>query len=111
MVRRTRPVSVFSTNATPFPASSRTAKNIVCISAKTGEGTAELLSVLSKLLESGKKTVELLLPYAQAGVLEFLHREGSVLSSEYGENGITVKAVIRPELWGRVRDFVINGAD
>ncbi len=86
-------------------------ENIVCISAKTGEGTAELLSALSKLLESGKKTVELLLPYAQAGVLEFLHREGSVLSSEYGENGITVKAVIRPELWGRVRDFVINAAD
>lgn len=86
-------------------------ENIVCISAKTGEGTSELLSALSKLLENGKKTVELLLPYAQAGVLEFLHREGSVLSSEYGENGIAVKAVIRPELWGRVRDFVINGAE
>lgn len=86
-------------------------ENIVCISAKTGEGTAELLSTLSKLLENGKKNVELLLPYAEAGVLEFLHREGSVLSSEYGENGITVKAVIRPELWGKVRNFVINGEE
>ena len=86
-------------------------ENIVCISAKTGEGTAELLSALSKLLENGKKNVELLLPYTQAGVLEFLHREVSVLSSEYGENGIMVKAVIRPELWGRVRDFVISGEE
>lgn len=86
-------------------------ENIVCISAKTGEGTAELLSTLSALLESGKKTVELLLPYAEAGVLEFLHREGSVLSSEYGEDGIRVKAVIRPELWGRVRNFVVDAPD
>ena len=86
-------------------------ENIVCISAKTGEGTSELLSALSKLLESGKKTVDLLLPYAQAGVFDFLYREGSVLSSEYGENGIKVRAVIRPELWGKVRDFVINDAE
>ena len=62
-------------------------------------------------LESGKKTVDLLLPYAQAGVFDFLYREGSVLSSEYGENGIKVRAVIRPELWGKVRDFVINDAE
>jgi len=86
-------------------------ENIVCISAKTGEGTSELLSTLSALLESGKKTVELLLPYTEAGVLEFLHREGSVLGSEYGEDGIRVKAVIRPELWGRVRNFVVNAPD
>jgi len=41
--------------------------------------------------------------------LEFLHREGSVLSTEYVENGIRVGAVIRPELWGKVRDFVYKG--
>lgn len=86
-------------------------ENIVCMSAKTGEGAAELLSALSTLLESGKKTVELLLPYTEAGVLEFLHREGSVLSSEYGEDGIRVKAVIRPELWGRVRNYVVNAQE
>lgn len=84
-------------------------ENIVCISAKTGEGTGELLSALSKQLENGKRNVELLLPYQEAGVLEFLHREGSVTSTEYEEDGIRVKAVIRPELWGRVRSFVAKG--
>ena len=83
-------------------------ENIVCISAKTGEGTAELLSALSKLLESGKRTVELLLPYTEAGVLELLHREGAVTSQEYEEAGIRVGAVIRPELWGRVRAYVVK---
>ncbi|MFB0921065.1 MAG: GTPase HflX [Oscillospiraceae bacterium] len=80
-------------------------ENIVCISAKTGEGTAQLLSALSKLLENGKKNVELFLPYREAGILEFLHREASVTAVKYTEDGIRVEAVIRPELWGRVRSF------
>ena len=49
--------------------------------------------------------MELLLPYSEAGVLELLHREGAVVSSEYAENGIKVSAVIKPELWGKVRSF------
>ncbi|MEG1908391.1 MAG: GTPase HflX [Oscillospiraceae bacterium] len=84
-------------------------ERIVCISAKTGEGTSELLNQVSTILESGKKNISLRLPYSEAAVLELLHREGSVLSTEYVETGIEVKAVIRPELWGRVRAFVIDG--
>ena len=84
-------------------------ENIVCISAKTGEGATELLSALSRQLENGKKNVELMLPYSEAGVLEFLHREGAVTSTDYEEDGIRVGAVIRPELWGRVRAFVVKG--
>jgi len=80
-------------------------ENIVCISAKTGEGSSALLSSISHILESGKTKVELLLPYSQAGILELLHREGAVVSSEYTEDGIKVSAVIRPEMWGRVREF------
>lgn len=81
-------------------------ENIVCISAITGEGIPELRRAIARVLESGKKRVELLLPYNEAGILELLHREGAVVSSEYTEDGIEVQAVIRPELWGRVREFV-----
>ncbi|NLV85846.1 MAG: GTPase HflX [Clostridiales bacterium] len=83
-------------------------ENIVCMSAKTGEGAAALLSKLSEILESEKKKLNLLLPYEQSSLLEMLHREGAVVESEYAEDGINVKAHIRPELWGRVRDFVRN---
>ena len=86
-------------------------ENIVCISAKTGEGTQELLGSISKILESGKKSVELMIPYSEAGIVEFLHREGAIVSSEYKDDGISVKAIIRPELWGRVRTFVVEEAD
>ena len=67
-----------------------------------------LRSAISRLLESGKKRVELVLPYSEAGILELLHREGAVISSEYTEDGINVSAVIRPERWGKVRQYIKN---
>ncbi len=78
----------------------------VCISAKTGEGTGELMKMVSEFLESGKKRLSLLLPYSEAGVLEFLRREGAVLESEYCEDGISVQAIVRPELLAKVAPFV-----
>jgi GTP-binding protein HflX len=83
--------------------------DVVCISAKTGEGTAELLEKISDILEGGKKRLNLLLPYSDAGILDLLRREGAVLSFEYTEAGVAVNAVIRPELWSKVRPFVKDG--
>lgn len=79
--------------------------NIVCISAKTGEGTGELLKALSALLERGKKRVRLLIPYTDSAAFEALQHESAIAASEYRENGIFVEAVLRPELWSRVRDY------
>lgn len=81
-------------------------KDSVCISAKTGEGMAELLAKISEIIEGGKKHLKLLLPYSEAAVLDLLRREEAVLSQKYTEEGIEVEAVIRPELWSRVRRFV-----
>ena len=79
--------------------------DIVCISAKTGEGTGELLKALSALLERGKKRVRLLIPYTDSAAFEALRRESAIVASEYRETGIFVEAVLRPELWSRVRDY------
>ena len=81
-------------------------KDAVCLSARTGEGTAELLAALKAVLGRSLRRVRLTLPYDRAGVLELLHREASVLQTEYGDAGIEVEAVVKPELWGRVREFV-----
>lgn len=83
-------------------------RDSICISAKTGEGTSELLNKISKILEADKRRVKLLIPYSHGALIELLHREGSVISEEYVENGIEVEVVVRPELWGRVRDYVID---
>lgn len=85
--------------------------NSICISAKTGEGTEELLKAISAILENGKRRVSLLLPYADAAVLDMLRREGALLSSEYTDDCIKAEAIIRPELWGQIRGFVSENTE
>ncbi|MCR5575630.1 MAG: GTPase HflX [Oscillospiraceae bacterium] len=81
-------------------------ENTVCISAKSGEGAAELLEALSKLLDRGRRRVKLLIPYADAGLMDSLKREGAVLSAAYTEAGIELEAVVQPELYGRVKAYI-----
>ena len=50
-------------------------EDVVCISAKTGEGADVLTERLSAMLRDGVHETELLLPYADAGVLDVLRRE------------------------------------
>ena len=81
-------------------------ENTVCISAKSGEGTAELLRALSELLDRGRKRVKLLIPYRDAGLMDSLQREAAVLRVEYSDAGIEAEAIVPPELFGRVTAYI-----
>ena len=81
-------------------------EDVVCLSAKTGEGAADLVQKLSQLLDRGKRRVKLLLPYAAAGLLDNLNREAAVLNTEYTEAGVEVEAIVPPELFGRVKPYI-----
>ena len=81
-------------------------EDVVCISAKSGEGADVLVEKLSALLDRGKKHLTLEIPYASAGLLDSLNREAAVLNTEYTESGIRVEAVVPPELFGRVKAFI-----
>ena len=81
-------------------------EDVVCISAKTGEGADVLTERLSAMLRDGVHETELLLPYADAGVLDVLRREAQILSTEYEDLGIRVRANLSSELCGRYRQFI-----
>lgn len=81
-------------------------ENIVCLSAKSGEGAAELVRLLSDMLDRGKRHVHLLLPYASAGVVDMLKREAVVLHMEYTDTGIALEAIVTPDIFGRVKAFI-----
>ncbi len=81
-------------------------ENVVAISAKTGEGTSELLERIGGILSRGKKRVTLSIPYASASLVDTLHREAQVHAVEYGEEQILADVTVSPELWGAVRGFV-----
>ena len=81
-------------------------KDVVCISARSGEGTQALLDKLSELLGRDRRQLTLFLPYARAGVLDTLQREAVVKKTDYTDEGIVVEAVVPAALAGRLREFV-----
>ena len=81
-------------------------EDVVCISAKSGEGADALTGKLSELLGRGKRSVTLHIPYAQAGLMDLLQREAAVTDTEYTDEGIVARVVVPAALFGRVKDFI-----
>lgn len=72
------------------------------ISAKTGEGLEELMNLLGRILRSRKIYLEQVYPYSQAGKIQLIRKYGELLSEEYGEDGISVKAYVPVEAYANV---------
>jgi len=71
----------------------------VRISAKTGEGLDQLKEILGAILRSQKLYLERLFSYQEAGKIQTIRKYGELLSEEYVEDGILVKAYIPAELF------------
>ena len=54
----------------------------------------KILQAIEDVLRSGKTYVERLYAYADAGQIQLIRKYGELLSEEYTENGIFVKAYI-----------------
>ena len=80
--------------------------DIVCLSAKSGEGVQELVQRLSELLDRGSHHVTLRIPYSDAGIMDLLNREASVRSTEYTDEGIEAEVIVPPEIFGRVKRYI-----
>ena len=81
-------------------------EDVVCLSARSGEGADVLVKKLSELLDRGKKHLFLELPYSAAGLFDSLNREAAVLNTEYTETGLRVEAIVPPELFGRLKPYI-----
>ena len=71
----------------------------VSISAKTGEGIDALLETLERILRNRRIYFEKVFPYSEAGKIQKIRRNGQLLSEEYLEEGIHVKAYVPAELF------------
>lgn len=77
----------------------------VCVSARTGEGMDKLMAEVSAILSQGKHHAVLRIPYQHGNLIDLLQREAAVLNIEYAEDCTVVEAIVKPELWGRVKAF------
>ena len=85
---------------TPYPMGS------IEISAKSGEGTDELLNRLDELLASGKKKLKLLIPHAEAGIVSEIYRLATVLDCEYVDSGALITAECDARACGTFEKYV-----
>ena len=74
--------------------------------ASKGIGLENLVNNICRILGENLRTVQFILPYSQAGVLDKLYREANVKKAEYVETGIDIEAVVDPKTYGRIRDLL-----
>ena len=69
---------------------------------KTGQGLEELKAVLEKLLTEDQIYIERVLDYREAGQLQLIRKYGQLISEEYTDEGIAVKARVPRDIYGRI---------
>ena len=81
-------------------------EDVVCISAKSGEGADVLTRKLSQILDTGRRQVTLHIPYSMGGALDSINRDAAVLDTRYTEEGIEVDAVIPAAMLSKYSKFI-----
>ena len=72
------------------------------VSAKTGEGLEDLKQLLGKILSEEQIYVEKIFSYQEAGKIQLIREYGQLLSEEYTDTGILVKAREPQEIHGKL---------
>ncbi|MBO4336643.1 MAG: GTPase HflX [Lachnospiraceae bacterium] len=65
----------------------------VFVSARTGYGIEDLIERLYEILQSGKRQVDIVIPYSDGELLNRMHREADIISESYDEDGIHIVAL------------------
>lgn len=82
-------------------------RRVVSISAKTGDGVKDLLSMVEHELLNTLHRATFLLPYSMAGQIDVLHSQAQVLRCEYKDTGIEIEAVCDDTVYGRLKEYEI----
>jgi len=77
----------------------------VLVSARTGDGTADLLAEIERLLPRRNAQVSVVLPYARGDLLARAHQEGEVLQVEHTGAGTALTARVPPGLAAELDQF------
>ena len=71
-------------------------------SAKTGQGLAELKRALLDIIRRDQIYVERLYDFSEAGKIQLIRSRGQLVSEEYLPEGISVKAYVPQDIYGRI---------
>ena len=78
------------------------AEKTLQISAKNGDGVNELMNQVEEILRNQKIYIERVYSYDKAGKIQLIRKYGQLLSEEYTEAGIEVKAYVPVEIYEQI---------
>ena len=78
------------------------ADKVLKMSAKIGEGIEDLKKTVEDILQKQRVYLEHVFPYKDAGKIAIVRKFGEILSEEYIDEGISIKAYIPAEIFGKV---------
>lgn len=79
------------------------ADHVVRISAKHGDGLAELQQVIEDVLREQKVLIEKVYSYAEAGKIQLIRKYGELLEESYRDDGIFARGYVPVEVCERVK--------
>ena len=82
--------------------------NTVVISAKEGRGIDTLLETIEKVIHDGKTEYELLIPYNEQSKVSLLYDNYTVISVDYVDDGISVKAILGADERGMFAKYIVD---
>ncbi len=82
----------------------------VVLSARTGEGCDRLLASVARFFSNLREEVEVTLPAVRGDLIAMARRDGEVLSEEYADGRVAMKALVTAPLAGRLRKAAMASA-
>ncbi|MEV5282252.1 GTPase HflX [Streptomyces sp. NPDC052811] len=84
----------------------RIERHSIAVSARTGEGMAELLALIDNELPRPEIEIEALVPYTEGQLVARAHAEGDVISEEHTAEGTLLKARVHEVLAAELAPYV-----
>ncbi|AEW96927.1 MULTISPECIES: GTPase HflX [Streptomycetaceae] len=82
-------------------------KHAIAVSARSGEGVAELLALLDAELPRPRVEIEALVPYTHGALVSRVHVGGEVISEEHTAEGTLLKARVHDQLAAELGPFAL----
>ncbi|GAA1568801.1 GTPase HflX [Leucobacter aridicollis] len=79
----------------------------VFVSARTGEGLDELQARIDAAIPTPDREVTVVVPYDRGDLVAELHERNRVLELEYDEAGTRVRALVTPEMFAKLDDYLV----
>ena len=81
-------------------------KDAVFVSAKTGDGTEELLEAIGRLLPRPSIRISVTIPFDRGDLVTQVHEHGEVLTTDYTDQGTVIEAMVDEKLLGQLEGFL-----